>query len=358
MPEAFPGMLVPLPGMLVPLPGMLALRRVTQTTFLVTFSPLRAMRTQKPRARLLRREEATMFRQDGARPARTMAMVCTALGLAAMIVAPLARTATATTPTATPTATAAPTATAIPTATPTPAATVAEQPPARRHAPESPAWEDAEAFAGKAFVYPPQGADGTTPPRPVTVMLHGMCGHPQSACAPFVDVSTSRGWLVCPRAEDACGGGTRWRLHGPDDGQLVEGSVRALVRSHEGEVDASAPRVIVGFSLGGIAAVQIAQGTTGRYAGLVVVASLVHPDAAALKKAGVKRVVLAAGDLDMTSAPLQEDARTLQAQGVPTRFVSLGKFGHGYPADMEERMREPMTWVAGAGEKAAVASGG
>ena len=55
-----------------------------------------------------------------------------------------------------------------------------------------------------------------------------------------------------------------------------------------------------------------------------------------LRKAGVKRVVLA-GDLDMTSAPLQQDARALAAQGMPTRFVSLGKFGHGYPADMQER---------------------
>jgi predicted esterase len=142
-------------------------------------------------------------------------------------------------------------------------------------------------------------------------------------------------------------------LHGTDDAQLVEASVRAVVREHEGEVDASAPRVLVGFSLGGIAAVQIAQGSTARYVGLVVIASQVHPDAAALRKAGVKRVVLAAGDLDMTSAPLREDARSLDAQGMPTRFVSLGKFGHGYPADMQERMREPMQWVAGGG-----ASGG
>jgi predicted esterase len=269
-----------------------------------------------------------------------MAMGCTALGIAAMVAAPLARTATATTPAATAIATTTATTT-------TTAPVVGEQPAGRSHVPEAPAWEDAEAFAGKAFVYPPRGADGTEGPRPVTVMLHGMCGHPQSACAPFVDVSTSRGWLVCPRGEDACGGGTRWRLHGPDDGQLVEASVRAVVRSHDGEVDASAPRVIVGFSLGGIAAVQIAQGTVGKYAGLVVVASQVHPDAAALKKAGVKRVVLAAGDLDMTSAPLQEDARSLAAQGVLTRFVSLGRYGHGYPPDMEEKMREPMQWVGG-----------
>jgi predicted esterase len=163
-------------------------------------------------------------------------------------------------------------------------------------------------------------------------------------------VSTSRGWLVCPRGEDACGGGTRWRLRGPDDAQLVEASVSAVAREHAGEVDQTAPRVLVGFSLGGIAAVQIAQAASkGTYAGLVVIASQVHPDAAQLKRAGVQRVVLAAGDLDMTSAPLQQDARALAQQGVPTRFVSLGKFGHGYPADMEEKMREPMQWVAGGG---------
>jgi predicted esterase len=274
--------------------------------------------------------------EDGARKARTMAAVCTAVGMVAMVAAPMARTAMATTPT--------PTSTSTPTNM---AASLGEQAAERALIPETPTWVEAEAFAGKAFVYPPRGeSEG---PRPVTVMLHGMCGQPQSACAPFVDVSTSRGWLVCPRAEDACGGGTRWRLHGPDDGQLVEASVRAVARDHDADVDASAPRVIVGFSLGGIAAVQIAQGTTGKYAGLVVVASLVHPDAAALKKAGVKRVVLAAGELDITNTPLQEDARTMTAQGMATRFVSLGKFGHGYPPDMEERMREPMRWVAGGG---------
>lgn len=264
------------------------------------------------------------------------AMTCTGLGLAAMIVAPLARS-----------------------ETPSPAraarvetraaslGSVGEQPAPRARAPEAPAWVEAEGVAGKAFVYPPHGeSEG---PRPVTVMLHGMCGAPQNACAPFVDVSTARGWLVCPRGEDACGGGTRWRVNGPDDARLVDGSVRAVATGHDGAIDDKAARVIVGFSLGGTAAVQIAQGSSGKYSGLVVIASQVHPDAAALKKAGVKRVVLAAGDLDMTSAPLQQDARVLESNGVPTRFVSLGHYGHGYPADMEQRMREPMEWVGGGG---------
>jgi len=280
--------------------------------------------------------------QRGFRVTRACAMaaVCTTLGLAAMIVAPLARSQT---PQAPPRATSpALSASAV-------AATEGEQPTQRASAPlESPAWIEAEAPAsGKAFVYPPR--DPSEAARPVTVMLHGMCGHPQSACAPFVDVSTTRGWLVCPRGEDPCGGGTRWRLRGPDDAQLVESSVRATAREHAGQVDASASRVLVGFSLGGIAAVQIAQGSSGVYEGLVVVASQVHPDAGLLEKAGVKRVVLAAGDLDMTSTPLQEDAHRLAAQGLPTRFVSLGHFGHGYPSDMEARMREPMEWVAGGG---------
>ena len=267
-----------------------------------------------------------------------MAMVCTALGLAAMVVAPLARSEPPGSPVA-----------AAPAAPSAAASSVGEGTTTRASAaPEVPAWIEAEAAAGKAFVYPPSRASESA--RPVTVLLHGMCGHPQSACGPFVDVSTSRGWLVCPRGEDACGGGTRWRLRGPDDAQLVEASVSAVAREHAGEVDQTAPRVLVGFSLGGIAAVQIAQAASkGTYAGLVVIASQVHPDAAQLKRAGVQRVVLAAGDLDMTSAPLQQDARALAQQGVPTRFVSLGKFGHGYPADMEEKMREPMQWVAGGG---------
>jgi predicted esterase len=284
---------------------------------------------------------------DRAPRARAMAMICTALGLAAMIAAPFARSAT---PTPAPAPAPAPAPTPAPAPAPAPAsglAFVGEQPAPRAHTPESPAWVDAEAMAGRAFVYPPH--DESASPRPLTVMLHGMCGHPQSACAPFVDVATSRGWLVCPRGEDPCGGGTRWRLRGSDDAQLVEASVRAIAREHEAEVAASAPRVLVGFSLGGIAAVQIAQASKATYTGLVVIASQVHPDAGLLRRAGVERVVLAAGDLDMTSAPLREDAQVLAASGILARFVSLGRYGHGYPPDMEQRMREPMLWVSESG---------
>jgi predicted esterase len=129
---------------------------------------------------------------------------------------------------------------------------------------------------------------------------------------------------------------------------VIDASVEELEKEHGGEVDGASPRVLVGFSLGGIAAIQVLRASPpGRYAGLVVVASQIHPEAAALKRAGVQRVVFAAGDFDVTSAPLKESAAALERCGVPTRFVSLGRFGHGYPADMKERMKGPMEWVAG-----------
>jgi predicted esterase len=259
--------------------------------------------------------------EGSVRRARRLAMLCTGIGMGAMMLAPLARPASATPTTGD-------------------VAVSAERP----HAAEAPRWLDDR----HAVVYRPQRALGS--PQPVTVLLHGLCGDPGRACAPFVDASTARGWLVCPSGEDPCGAGARWRLRPEDDTRRVEESLGALAREELGQVDVTSPRIIVGFSLGGIAAVRIAQsaeGPTGLYAGLVVIASQVHPDAALLMKAGVKRVVLAAGDLDITSKPLREDARILDQSGVSTRFVSLGAFGHGYPADMEERMREPMAWVAG-----------
>jgi predicted esterase len=255
------------------------------------------------------------------RTARRLAMLCTGMGMAAMMLAPLARYACA---------------------TPT------EGGESTAVAARSLAAEAREDDGAPAVFYPPQSDLGL--PRPVTVLLHGLCGDPRRACAPFIDASTARGWLVCPRGEDSCGGGSRWRLRPADDTRRVEESVRALAHERRGEIDLSSPRVLVGFSLGGIAAVRIAQSAQppGLYSGLVVIASQVHPEAELLKEAGVKRVVLAAGDLDMTSKPLQEDARLLDHAGLPTRFVSLGRFGHGYPADMDARMREPMAWVAGA----------
>ena len=142
------------------------------------------------------------------RRARRMAMMCTAIGLGAMMLAPLARPARA---------------------TPTEGGESAASAERSLEA-EGRGTEEGKAAA---VFYPPQ--NGQASPRPVTVLLHGLCGDPRRACAPFVDASTARGWLVCPRGEDSCEGGSRWRLRPEDDARRVEESLGAVARDRAGQ---------------------------------------------------------------------------------------------------------------------------
>ena len=138
--------------------------------------------------------------EGSVRRARRLAMLCTGLGMGAMMLAPLARPACA-----------------------TPTTGMSRSARRDRHSAEAPRWLDDR----HAVVYRPQRALDS--PQPVTVLLHGLCGDP-AGVRPFVDASTARGWLVCPSGEDLCGGGARWRLRPEDDTRRVEESLGALAR--------------------------------------------------------------------------------------------------------------------------------
>src|SRR5450432_3165046 len=61
-------------------------------------------------------------------------------------------------------------------------------------------------------------------PRPITVVLHGMCGEPLRTCSHFAAQVTETANLICPRASQQCtGGGASW----PHTGfaQAVEAAV-------------------------------------------------------------------------------------------------------------------------------------
>ena len=230
-----------------------------------------------------------MFRhEEGARRARMTAMVCTALGMAAMIAAPLARTAAAT-PNAAP-------ATVVTAPATMPASPPSASSPRRaRVSPEAPAWVEAEAFARQGLRLPAATATEVAP-RPVTVMLARHVRPPAERVRPVrrrvhlarvAGVPARRGRV---RRRDALA------ARGPDDGAAGRGEHRAPWRAGtRARSTRRAARASWASRSGGIAAVQIAQASTGKYAGLVVIASQVHPDAAQLRNAGVQRVVLAAG---------------------------------------------------------------
>jgi hypothetical protein len=68
-------------------------------------------------------------------------------------------------------------------------------------------------------------------------------------------------------------------------------------------------------------------------------------DAARLRAAGVRRVVLGAGDKDGARDGMRALAIRTDAAGLPTRFVSLGPVGHEFPSDMDARMCDAIAWV-------------
>lgn len=194
----------------------------------------------------------------------------------------------------------------------------------------APFWLDS---AETVLVYPPVSA---ARPQPVTVFLHGMCDAPEIECPWIAPAATSHGWLVCPRAGVACqGGGTAWSLG--DVGRRVDSAVAALTTARPGELSEDDGR-IAGFSLGGTAALKLALEGRGRWSRVVVIAARVALERTQLERAGISSVVLAAGELDTTYDGMRAVARRLDRAGFPATFLSLGRVGHTFPADMDAKM--------------------
>ena len=204
-------------------------------------------------------------------------------------------------------------------------------------APQAPTREDEVLF------YPPQDRSRA---RPLFVMLHGMCGAPEHACPHFAATISRFGWLVCPRAERTCeGGGTTWTYSERE--RTVEQAVERVRRRFPGEIDESVGRTLIGFSLGGFVASDIAQraDAPAPYRRVLLIGARVFLDAARLKRAGVTRIALAAGQYDVTYEHMSEQARRLVRAGQPARFIDLGRVGHRFPADFTQYLQDALTWL-------------
>jgi predicted esterase len=103
--------------------------------------------------------------------------------------------------------------------------------------------------------------------------------------------------------------------------------------------------VIVGFSQGAYVALDLVRARLGRYRGLVLIGADVEPAKVLLDAAGVGRIVLAAGALDASYAPLQRAAARLRREGMDVRFVDLGRIGHSYQTTDKEALRDAIAWA-------------
>jgi pimeloyl-ACP methyl ester carboxylesterase len=184
---------------------------------------------------------------------------------------------------------------------------------------------------GIAFRPPSSGA-------PAIVYLHGMWASPEDSCGPFERASIALSApVICPR-------GNRPRASGGAFGGALSEKRRSLDDAFAAlSIDRGG--TLAGFSSGAAFASELAIAEPGKWTGLVLMSMKLEIRAAAWKSAGVRRVVFAAGELDGTYAAMKAAPRICEKAGLPARFVSLGKVGHHFAVDMDDRMEDAIRWL-------------
>jgi predicted esterase len=199
---------------------------------------------------------------------------------------------------------------------------------------------------GKTILAFPPRTRGAVTEKPLTVVyLHGIHGRAENGCPWLREGASELGWLVCPDANQHLANDTfSWAGTAVEQHEVVARAERAAQAQG---ADPESPSVLVGFSQGAYVAIDLAHGHLGQYRGLVLIGADVAPSRAMLESSGVGRVVLAAGDLDAASGPMQRAAEHLQREGMDARFVSLGRIGHSYETTNKEALRDAIVWAGG-----------
>lgn len=193
--------------------------------------------------------------------------------------------------------------------------------------------------------YAPKDASAA---RPAIVFLHGMWASPEDSCEAFESAATPFGFLVCPRANAPLGDSgdlKMWVGTYVDAAQRIHGALDAAEALAPGKLERRQGGTLLGFSNGAYFAAEVACSERGRWSGLVLMSMKLDLDAKRLEAAGVKRVLLAAGERDEARFSMERLARRLDGAGVEARYMSLGDVGHAFPSDMGARMCAAIAWV-------------
>jgi predicted esterase len=205
-------------------------------------------------------------------------------------------------------------------------------------------WLRAGADERPVIVYAPSLEPDTK--RPVIVMLHGMCDTPENECNSFHPAATSEGFLVCPRANGACGnGGAIWRGSPESKRALIDDSLAALATEFGPSAMVDHDATLVGFSQGAYLAVDMVKRAKGPWSSLILIGASVDIDAKSLRDAGIRRVLFASGDYDGARSAMQKAAADLVRAGFDAKFVSMGPVAHQFAFDMNAWMKDALSWV-------------
>src|SRR5262249_59333230 len=110
--------------------------------------------------------------------------------------------------------------------------------------------------------------------------------------------------------------------------EALDSALSAIDGAYARWIDHDKGDVLIGYSRGAFAARDILYTQKpGRFRGLILLSAILTPDPVRLKAAGIRRAVLATGDLDISRETMRRAAQKLEAVGIPPPFMSLGPIG-------------------------------
>jgi predicted esterase len=181
-------------------------------------------------------------------------------------------------------------------------------------------------------------AASVAPPARRLLVLHGACMSPESTFDRLKGALPSELDRRAPAGNARCSDGSSdW---------VGTGAEKAAALAPDLAEAAAHDNVLVGFSRGAFVARDVALASPGRFSGLVFIGATMKLDVPALRAAGVRRVVLASGELDSAYASMRRNRDALERGGIEARFVSLGRVYHTLPSDTGDRLRAAVAWVA------------
>jgi hypothetical protein len=186
-------------------------------------------------------------------------------------------------------------------------------------------------------------------PRPHRLVagLHGVCTPPSYSCGTWLHAAAEAGILVCPTGNAPCAevpGAPTWDEPFAKIDEDLERSIAKVSARYPGELTREGA-ILTGYSRGAYAAAIIATRHPGRWPLLVLNEADVELSLTSLRAARVRAVALIAGEWGTQIAGERKNADDLAAQGYPIRLWVMPRAGHPYSANIEDIMREALTFV-------------
>ena len=177
---------------------------------------------------------------------------------------------------------------------------------------------------------------------PVSVYFHGLSASAALEC-PVAWGATEHGWVLCADGNVSYGnGGFVWNVRGSRE--RVDSALAALTAKHK-DLVSERRGLLIGYSLGAVAAWHQLQNSSESWTGLVFLNTKLGVNASVVRAKGLSRVALVAGRNDASAGTMAATASSLMRHGIDARFFALEKTGHYFDNETWKKMVVPLRWT-------------